>query len=454
MNTSMILNKAETSTSKERKIAFDILEYSLSMSSTAKIMESNVSYDKKKDSLRIKTSNISLNKKDVYVFGAGKATFEIAKYIEKAMGARIKGGFINVKFPGKLKRIKVNRTSHPYPSKLGIKATSEILDYAKDIKPGSVILFLLSGGASSLFSLPVEDIPDSDFIETHKKLVNSGANIEEINKVRKHISQVKGGKFASLFSECEILTLAFSDVGPVDISAIGSGPTDSDKSTFKDVKKIVKKHSLDFPESVTNYINKGCKDKALETNRKMPLNSKIYILGSNYTLCKNALDYCDKKNLTADYISWPKKSDVNSVSKFISRKMLLNTRSRPKILILGGESTIKIPEDVKSKGGRNQHLSLSTLGHLRHLREPWSVLCFNSDGNDFLTGVGGAIIDHNSVLSVIKDKLDFRPFLKEYRSYDFLKKINSLVKSDPTGINFSDIIIIVLGINRTKTVKK
>lgn len=447
-----IKNRKELSTTKERKLIIDILEKTLSKNSTKKLLEKSVIFDANKNKLSINSDVISLGKGNIYIIGGGKAAGEMAVYLEKILGDKIKGGFVNVLEPIKLKTIKCNKVSHPHPTPTTFQAMKGLEKISSEIKKEDSIIFLLSGGASAMFALPPDEISASEFIEAQKTLVNSGLAIDDINCIRKHISQVKGGFITERFKENKVYTLALSDIVSGDISSLGSGPTDADRSTFKDAEAIIKKNKLKLPMSVIGYIRKGMQGKVRETIKIMPQNSKIYVLGDNRTLTASAIALSEEKRLRTQEIIWPDYTDAEKVSGFIAEHVERET-SLPKIFIMGGELTTT-PKKNSGKGGRNQHLILSLLHHLQKLPEPWAALAFNTDGTDFLKGIGGAIIDHNNAIKLNNSKSDISKYLESFDSYNYLRRVNSIIKTNPTNMNFCDLIIIVLGVYRTKRVNK
>ena len=450
---SVITNRTEVATSKEKRIAMDMLEYVLDKNHPERYIKDSVSLEK--STLTLKNNSFSIRGKNVYVIGAGKSSYQMAKALEDEIGDKIKGGFVNSLEPkSKLKYIKNNVVSHPFPSKATIDATKQIFDIQKKIKKDDVILFLLSGGASSMFALPPDDIAIDDFFRTYEILVRSGIKIDKINSIRKHISQVKGGNISKIFNDQKIFTLLLSDVLSGDVSIVGSGPTDYDKSSFSEVLEIIKENKLKLPDSVMDHIKLGSKGKIDETLKTMPENSRIYLLGDGRNVLESARSFCKTKKLDHTELVTSIDGDALKASKEITKE-LSKVEKRPLVLIGVGETTTKVPEKG-AKGGRNQHLILSLLKELDKLSAPWSVLSFDTDGKDFVEGIGGAIIDHQSRLKLLEQdrEKDLDDALKRYASTDLLSSIGATIKSSETGINFCDIFVVVLGIYRVKTTKK
>lgn len=446
VNKNIVNNTNELSTSREKRVILDILEKTLQELDPQVMLSKAIS--REKETITIRNETIDISKRKVYVVGAGKSAGKMALALESILGDSIAGGFINTTESVQLKYLKVTKASHPFPTKTTITATKKILALQKKIKKEDILLFLLSGGASAMFALPVEEISSEDFIQTYETLLNAGLSIDEMNKVRKHISQVKGGKLTQLIPN-QMYTFIISDVLSDDISSVGSGPTDFDKSTFKDVKKIIKKMKL--PESVTTYIDEGAKGKHPETLKLMPENSKIFLLGQPTTMTEEAKIISEKKHLHT-YVNPALTGETEDAAKEFAL-VLKNQRKRPKVVLANAETTIAVPEQA-GKGGRNQHFILTLMKELQDLKAPWAILSFDSDGRDFTKGIGGAIIDHNTVLKATEIKKEnIETHLKEHNSYAFLKSMSALIKSDNTGINLCNLVIAVLGIYRTKNTR-
>jgi glycerate 2-kinase len=441
---SSIANKEEISTSREKRVILDILERTLELLEPNALLAKSISCDG--NTLKIKHESIDISDRNIYVIGAGKSAGKMALGLEEILGDKIAGGFVNTTEAIQLKHLKVNKASHPFPTKSTITATKKILALKKKMKENDILLFLLSGGASAMFALPPDEIPVNDFIKAYEILVNAGLSVDDMNKVRKHISQVKGGKVTELFPQ-QIYTFIISDVLSDDISSVGSGPTDFDKSTFKDVKNIIK--NIQLPKTVLDYIDQGFKGKQAETVKIMPSNSKIYLLGQPSTMTYVAKSVSIRKRLHT-YVTQPLTGDTEEAAKSFV-EVLKQQRKRPKLVLANAETTIKVPEKA-GKGGRNQHFMLALMNEMHEIKEPWAVLSFDSDGRDFTKGVGGAIIDHNTLLKATEiNKEDIGKHLKDHNSHALLKSVNALIKSEDTGINLCNLVIAVLGVYRTKS---
>jgi glycerate-2-kinase len=308
---------------------------------------------------------------------------------------------------------------------------------------------LISGGGSALLPFPVNEVSLKDKILTNKLLLSSGANIKEINSVRKHLSQFKGGNLIKLCYPAKIHGLILSDVIGDDLGSISSGMTTFDETSFSNVSSILKKYKLwrKLPIKVKDYISKGLKDKTLETPKK---NNKVFrettntLIGSNTICLKNIDDYCKKKKLNSKIIFKNIDMDVKKFSEYFVKKIKTIKVGKPLILLSGGETTVKVKGS--GRGGRNQEFSLHFLKEMRkkNLKKDFFLLSAGTDGRDGPTNAAGAIVDTSSIDEIKKKNINLNEELKKNNSYDVLKKINSLVILKGTNTNVADIQILLL----------
>ena len=466
-NKTVLKNKKDFNTTRETNLILDVLENTIKSLDSQKLISESIKLNN--ESLEIHKKSIDLENKNIFVVGAGKSVKGMAIALEKILGNKIKNGWINgldYQKLEKLEKINFTKATYPYTSKTNINATTKMINnLKKEISEKDIILFLLSDGASSMLSLPVDEIPTEDFIEINESLDKSNIEDSEMDKLRKHISQIKGGKFSQMF-ENNMYTLIFSDVISGDATVIGSTPTDYDKSTFQDASNIIKElksKKLTVPKSVEKYINEGLKGKHSETLKTMPENSKLFVLGDQGSALGKIEKYIRTKKLRYNIINLNKEytdsnNTINEISELISSNMT-NAEKKPIIFLSVGEPTISLNEK-SGKGGRNQHLVLLIAKKLCGLKTPWSVLSFNTEGNDSIDNVGGAIVDNKIVEEYMKNKeINSEEFIKiidssleKQDSYTLLSEMKSIIESEHTGINFGDIFIGFLGAD--KVIKK
>jgi len=398
-----------------------------------RIPEAGVALDLAEEALRfLQPDNlfelISKNKifdlskyKNVYVVGAGKATYLLAKALNKLVGHKIKAGYINVPVvkTKKIGNIIVNKAGHPFPDQNGMKGSKEILKIARKAGEKDLVFCLITGGGSAMMPAPIPSITLKKKIELTKKLLKSTANIDEINTVRKHLSLIKGGNLALACSPATVVGIYISDVPNDKLTSIASGPTVLDKSTVKDAMKILKKHKI------TDKI------KFQETPKKLD-QEKIFnfIIGSNKQVLEHLKSFAEKKGHKVKILPYFLKGEAKKMPQ-----KLLKEIGKNEILIAGGETVVKIKG--KGYGGRNQELALASIPYLK---DNTVVLTLATDGVDGLTPypVAGAVVSGKFK----KEKIQIEKYLKENNSFAALKEINCILKTGPSGTNVGDLAII------------
>ena len=392
--------------------------------------------------------------KDIFVICIGKASVDMAltaKSIFSKKSLKIKTGIVVVNKENfkNVKGFKCFSSGHPIPNSNGLKAAKFIKNTLKNLTKDDLVLMLISGGGSALLPFPVNEVSLKDKILTNKLLLSSGANIKEINSVRKHLSQFKGGNLIKLCYPAKIHGLILSDVIGDDLGSISSGMTTFDETSFADVTSILKKYKLwgKLPIKVKNYISKGLNDKNLETPKK---NNKVFrettntLIGSNTICLKNINDYCKKKKLNSKIIFKNIDMDVKKFSEYFVKKIKTIKVGKPLILLSGGETTVKVKGS--GKGGRNQEFSLHFLKEMRkkNLKKEFLLLSAGTDGRDGPTNAAGGIVNTSSIDEIKEKNINLNEELKKNNSYDVLKKINSLVIIKGTNTNVADIQILLL----------
>ncbi|MCD6375454.1 MAG: glycerate kinase, partial [Caldisericaceae bacterium] len=399
--------------------------------------------------LRLDLSQFS----NIYVLGAGKASAHMAQALEQLMGPHISEGLIITKYGHRVptKKIRVLEAGHPVPDKNSLNATGELLKIAEKSTANDLIIFLLSGGGSALLEHLPPSISLGDLQQLNQLLLASGANIEEINAVRKHISLVKGGQLARLIAPAKLVSLIISDVVGNPLSSIASGPTTADETTFQDAWQVIEKYQLveQLPESIKNHLKRGLAEQISETpktNEPMFKNVQNIILGSNLLALQKTQKVAIKAGLHTVILTDRLQGEVSEISKlmaaiFESAMELQNLVQNPGCLLLGGEPTVKLKGD--GLGGRNQELVLHMLKHLKKIEHPFYFASIGTDGTDGPTDAAGAWIDEQTWKQVAEKKLDVQAYLEHNDSYHFFEKIGRLIKTGPTGTNVMDIMIFI-----------
>lgn len=390
---------------------------------------------------------------NIYVLGAGKASAHMAQALEQLMGSHISEGLVITKYGHRVptQKIRILEAGHPVPDENTLSATEELLKIAEKSTGNDLIIFLLSGGGSALLEHLPPSISLGDLQLLNQLLLASGANIEEINAVRKHISLVKGGQLARLIAPAKLVSLIISDVVGNPLSSIASGPTTADETTFQDAWQVIEKYQLveQLPESIKNHLKRGLAGQIPETpktNEPMFKNVQNIILGSNLLALQESQKVAIKAGLHTVILTDRLQGEVSEISKlmaaiFESAMELQNLVQNPGCLLLGGEPTVKLKGD--GLGGRNQELVLHMLKHLKKIKQPFYFASIGTDGTDGPTDAAGAWVDEQTWKLVTGKKLDTQSYLDHNDSYHFFEKIGQLIKTGPTGTNVMDIIIFI-----------
>lgn len=381
--------------------------------------------------------------KQVYLIAVGKASVEMTRGAVEVFGDLINGGIVVSPYFEEIKGLEVMEGSHPYPDKKSLNAGRKLLNFAKERKEGDFVLFLISGGASSLVEVPARPFTLEDINKITRNLLKGGATIEEINTVRRHTSAIKGGRLAKELFPSLVLTLAISDVKFDIPHDIGSGPTVADPSTREQAMEVLKKYGL------SHYISKL---QAVEETPK-PIDpvferTGFEIIGNTLVALNFIKDEAEKRGIKTFILTGEEDGEAREIAKLYAGiiyeiKKSGNPVSAPVLLISGGEPTVTVKG--KGKGGRSTELALSLLIELRKFHGYFSVVSMGTDGIDGPTDAAGACFD-TGIYKRIKDlNLDPRSFLENNDSYTFFKKTKSLIFTGPTGTNVRDIRLFYIG---------
>lgn len=383
----------------------------------------------------------------VFVIGAGKGTYRMALAAEGIVGRKLAEGWINIPeaIPdGVLKKIKITLAGHPFPNQGSVLGARRILSLAQKAEKDDLVLALFSGGASALFSLPVLEVSLSDKIKINQLLLRCGATIDEVNAVRKHLSQVKGGWLAKKATRTNLVAFYLSDVVGNDLSTVASGPTVADLSTYPQAIKILRKYKIwqAAPKSVREYLTKGARGnfKAPETPKSIPANVKNMIIGSHESLVRAAQEKGEQLGYKARIITDQMKGLTEKIGPRILKKI---KEGREKfLLIAAGETTFKVR--TKKPGGRNQQMGLAVLSKIKLGQY---FLAFDSDGVDGVSNreesVGGILIDYQTLQEAKRQKLNIKKALQTNNSYNFFKKVGGQIKTGYVGTNFGDLVLAI-----------
>lgn len=362
----------------------------------------------------------------------GKAGWQMANAAYEILGEKIDAGIVITKYghsKGKIGNLEIYEAAHPVPDDRGMMATERALELTRDLKESDTVLFLVSGGGSALFEYV--KFPLTELSRLTSEMLASGASIEEMNTVRKHLSEVKGGRFAEHAYPAHIHSVILSDVISSRLDVIASGPTVEDVSTSEDALAVVKKYSLTFTKEQLELISH-------ETPKKLS-NSTHSISGSVSELCNAAKRAAEGIGYEAYVMTDSMDTEARCAGELIGSvaAKLAKERTAPLALIFGGETVVRLRGN--GLGGRNQELALSAAKYINGLPNV-AVFSVGSDGTDGPTDAAGGYVD-GSTLSLIPG---LQSFLDNNDSYNALKMSDGLIFTGPTGTNVNDFAAILI----------
>jgi glycerate 2-kinase len=452
----------ETDPYGHKKLILDCLVSAIEIVQPSNLMENRISLDSE-EILRIRDTNLEFPLRSydrLIVVGAGKASGAMAVSLETVLSQKIPYSGVVIVPEGTSKRYRTHRIkllegSHPVPSYLSVAATKDVVKAIRNATEKSLVLCLISGGGSALMTLPASGISLRDQIRTTTLLLKSGASIEKVNCVRKHLSSVKGGLLALAANDSRIISLIISDIVGNPIGAIASGPTAPDPTTFGDALQILQDYRISkrVPGKVLRRLKEGAAGHFQETPKLgNPVFGKVtnFILGDNTVACLAAIIALKKNSsMNATYLgsSWQGESRdtaANLTGLLLAARKYQNSSGerKPEAFFWGGETTVTVRG--KGKGGRNQEEALSSL--IKLADETGITIAFmGTDGIDGFSSAAGALIDEYSNGRTVSKKLHPEAYLRNNDSTTFFEKLGeSLLVTGPTGTNVNDIGIAIV----------
>ena len=445
----IIKNKETLATTELRKKALDIVEAGIARVLPPSIMRAAVKYDAANRILTVNGNTHRLSTGRVFVIGGGKASGLMVEALEDIIGpANISVGMVNCKSEHyKTSKTKIILAGHPIPDERGINGVKEMLALKERyyINENDLVICLISGGGSALMPCPIDEISLRDKQSITELLLSSGAEIDEINAIRKHLSKIKGGRLGHFYSPATVISLILSDVIGNNLAVIASGPTFPDSSTFLDAYNVLKKYDLlaRVPESVIDFLRKGCRGEVAETPKTLD-NCYNYIIGDNKLALEAMLEKANEVGFTPYIVTAEQKGDTTTVACSKAKEILSLRYSGYDAILIGAETTPRLPA-IAGKGGRNQHYAAMSILAMKQYPGEWVVASVGTDGSDFLPDVAGAIVDNDSLDDAKAKGIDVKSYLNRYDSNTLLDNIGgSLVITGDTGTNVGDVILYLL----------
>ena len=419
----------------------------------------HVSYDGTTMTVRLDENTYSIDLKNyrkIVAIGAGKATAPMALALEQILGERLEGGLIVVKYGHveKLERIEIVEADHPVPDENGRRGAEKIISIADQADEDTLVISLISGGGSALIPLPYGQGSSRLSLEDKQKttglLLACGADIEEINCIRKHLSMIKGGRLLERLAPARSVNFILSDVVGDALSSIASGVTCSDPTTYADAWKILEKYQIEakIPESVQHLLERGVRGELEETLKPghpaLALTENI-LIGTNTGALNAASEEARRRGYEVIKLTSRIVGEAKEVAKILAGIAIdcavQSTIASPPVCILsGGEPVVQLKGS--GKGGRNQEMALAYLMEMeRHepLCSEVSFLAASTDGNDGPTDAAGAFADLELLHRARTAALDLGAYLNNNDSYNFYDKIDGLLRTGPTNTNVCDL---------------
>ena len=434
-----------------RSMLLQCLEAGLERADPGKAVLETVRWTGKR--LLVKDQAIPLQEgRRILVLGAGKASYPIAEALESILGERIFDGVVICKHgqPGRLQRCRLYPAAHPIPDQNGLRAATEALKLAASTRDGDIVFGCVTGGSSALMPLPAPGISLEDKQAANRILLGCGADITEINAVRKHLSRIKGGRLAmALHPGARLINLTVSDVinDPLDYI---TDPTVPDTSCFQDARRTLDKYELweRVPASVRRHLNRA--DPAEESPKHEDLADRFrqdIVLVPGTAACEGAAAKAARMGYQPIVLSTMFRGESRELGRHlaaVAKEIALHGRpfAPPCLLIGGGETTVTLSEAVGS-GGPNQEFVLGAALELEGLPGV-AVAGLDTDGTDGPTEAAGGLADATTLLRARKLGLDLFAALKEHNALPVLKRLEDLILTGSTGTNVNDLKLICI----------
>lgn len=448
---------------KKEKSKFDLLScgqniYSAALDAVSpeKLMKDKVLV--RKEQLFVPGKRFDLTHfENIYVVAFGKSAPKMAEGMLRIMGKRIKGGiFVGQKEKQySLPPLIYMKASHPLPDLGSVRAAKKMLTLVEKMGDKDLLIALISGGGSSYVCLPPPGVKLREKRSVIQSLLRSGADIKELNVVRKHISLIKGGRLAKAAYPASVLSLFISDVIGNDLESIASGPTYWDSSTYQDSVNILKKYHIweSSPESVKRILIQGVQNEVIESVKKRDpelRKTHNFILGDNRDALKAAAERASQMGLKTSILSSSEQGEARKraqdyLSLLVNIKERIKENSKPICFLSGGELTVTVKG--RGKGGRNQEFVLAFINEAKKRGiklDSWIIISLGTDGIDGPTDAAGAWGSMETINRMKELSIDTENFLANNDSYHFFKQTGGLIKTGPTETNVMDVRILIV----------
>lgn len=371
----------------------------------------------------------------VYLVAVGKAAWQMAKAATEVVGNELETGIVITKYNhvmGELEKVKCFEAGHPVPDENSFAATQAVIEMVSNLSKDDTVLFLLSGGGSALFEKPL--IEGNELADITSRLLACGADIVEMNIIRKRLSAVKGGKFAKLCEPASIYSIVLSDILGDPLDMIASGPAYPDTSTGEQAVNIAKKYRLMLSDEQWALLEK-------DTPKEL-CNVETVITGSVRNLCRAAADSCRSLGYKPVILTDTLNCEAREAGSFLAAIARSNQKVTESVAyIAGGETVVHITGN--GKGGRNQELALSGAEGIAECTNT-AIFSVGSDGTDGPTDAAGGYVDNNTKNTLERLDIDIYKVLNNNDSYNALKASEGLIITGATGTNVNDVAVLLI----------
>lgn len=372
----------------------------------------------------------------VVMISVGKAAWRMAAAAVAALDHPVDRGVVITKYGhsmGNIPGCECFEAGHPVPDGNSFRAARRAVEAVRGLTENDTVLFLLSGGGSALFELPL--VPPEELRQVTEALLACGADIVEINTIRKRLSGVKGGRFARLCTPARVLSVILSDIIWDRVDMIASGPACPDSSTSAGALAVVKKYGLHFSDAVMECLTE-------ETPKTLP-HVETVVTGSVRELCEGAAAACASLGYTPLILTDTMDGEAREAGSFLAAIARKYASSGKKLAFLAGGETV-VHLTGRGKGGRNQEIALSAAKGIAGL-EDVCVFSVGSDGTDGPTDAAGGIVDGGTCGELEKKGIRIDGILADNNAYSALAAVNSLIMTGPTGTNVNDVSVVLIG---------
>jgi hydroxypyruvate reductase len=427
-----------------RDTAREIFRYALAEASIAKAFARHVNCER--GVLRVREDLYDLHSYSrVLVISIGKAGHTMVEALAQQVGTASLEGIVasSVEPPSQVRGFRYFRGGHPTPNAESIHAAGAILKALDAQTAASLVIFLLSGGGSSIVEKPIDDeISLDDLIATYRALVHSGAPIAEINTIRKHLSASKGGRLAQRAFPAQQLSLLVSDVPDDTPDALASGPTMPDSTSVEDCYRIAEKHGLlpQFPHSTRELFERQALEETPKSDDPAFQRSRWWTILSNQTAVEQASAAAERAGFTVHVDNSCDDWDYERAAEYLLKRLRELSKNFARVcLISGGEVTVKVTNG--GVGGRNQQFALACAAKIAG--ENVTVLSAGTDGVDGNSTAAGAVVDGTTISRAQSSGLDARAALEKFDAYPFFRVLGDAIETGPTGNNLRDLRILL-----------